>query len=190
MRAREFINLDIKNEGVIGGGALGAVAGGLIGGGFGAVIGAWIGAAIGLQLENIKKIEQAIQNLQTTTSLDLDVEIEKVKKNVKNKFKKFEIINDTISKNMKEIIEIISKIPDPTIRQKYLDKFDKLSDWWSETDLDSEFELYWDNKFYSPTGLATGAGMTELDWYKKHDLKYLNALSKILLEIKQIPGIK
>jgi hypothetical protein len=167
MRAKEFINSDIKNEGAIGGGALGAVAGGLIGGGVGAAIGAWIGAAIGLHLENIKRLEQAIQNLQTTTT-SLNVEKELAIYKTKH--------NEIIEKN-KEINEIIFKIPDPTIRQKYLDKIDKLTDWWSETDPGD----------YDDSNNATG---DELDWYESHDLRYLNALSKILLEIKQIPGIK
>jgi uncharacterized membrane protein len=167
MRAKEFINLDIKNEGFFGGAAVGGLAGSLAGGEVGAAVGAIIGGIIG-HLQDIKKTKQELQNLQAATA-SLNVEKELLIWKSKH--------NEMIQKN-KEIIDMILKIPNAQIREKYLDKSQDLTDIWVETDPqdDDDFE----DKFFGD----------ELAWREDHDLKYLDALSQILLEIKQVLSIK
>lgn len=166
MRAKEFINLDIKNEGFFGGAAVGGLAGSLAGGEVGAAVGAIIGGIIG-HLQDIKKTKQELQNLQAATA-SLNVEKELLIWKSKH--------NEIIQKN-KEIIDMILKIPNAQIMEKYLDKSQDLTDIWVETDPqdDDDFSGFFED---------------ELAWREEHDLKYLEALSQLLLEIKQILGVK
>jgi hypothetical protein len=172
MRAKEFINLDIKNEGVLGGAALGGLVGGLAAGVPGAAIGAGMGAFIASKLKEIDKLERDLQNL-TATNNSLNVEKELLIWKSRH--------NEIIQKN-KEIMDMILKIPNVQIRQKYLDKSQALIDAWAEKDFedDDDFNFATDNENWDD----------ETAWEVNHDLKYLEALSQLLLEIKQILGVK
>ena len=162
MRAKEFINLDIKNEGFFGGAAVGGLAGSLAGGGAGAAVGAIIGGIIG-HLQDIKKTKQELQNLQAATA-SLNVELA-----IAQGLAEWQEDHKDIIEKQQEIIKIIYNIKDPYWLNKYQDKFDKAMDRWArDPEDDDDFDG------------------DEFEWRIINDIEHCSVLEQILLEIKQV----